>query len=296
MSPPQAAAPYRRRYLWRWLGGAAALIGLAVLAYAAVLWCFQARFIYVPQATPPAEAAVALAMGAERLVFPIAGVSQVAWLLPPRPEAPRVLWVLCIGHGGCATMWLQQSSFLVPSLWRRTGAAFVAIDNPGSGENPGSPSPATILAMSQAAQAAALARLGWKRSEVKLAVLGMSLGTGPAAQHAAAEATDRLVLISPYTALIDLAQRTQPWPFWHLLHHRFDVRAGVRAVAARPGGMIQIYHGDADQTIPIAMARELAALAPDAVRLREVPGAGHGDVLTRVLSQAIDDLAAPFPP
>jgi len=274
----------------RVLLGCVALFTLLIVSYAAVILWAQGSLIYVPLRTTPALAAAARSNGAERLEFNVKGHVYSAWWIPPTVGAPRTLWVACIGNGGCAASWFEQPGFLLPTLHRASGAAILAVDYPGFGENSGSPDPVSILALSRAAQAAVLARLGWKRAEVRIAALGLSLGSGIASQHAVAEGLDRLVLLAPYTSLLDLAKAQQPWPFWHLLRHRFDNRAAIQTLASRPGALVVIYHGTDDRTIPVTHGRALAEIAPGVVRLHELAGAGHADVITHALPMAVHEM------
>lgn len=269
------------------------LVVTLAATYGGWLYAQQEALIYGQRATSSAETAAATAVGAELLRFPVVDLQQAAWLLPPGPDlsSPQ-LWIMCIGQGGVGAQWLREPGYLVPSLHRATGAAFLLIDYPGSGEAVGTPSPTGILQLTRAAQAAALAQLGWKRATTRIGVVGMSLGTGIAAQHAAAEHCERLVLISPYTTLLEVVQQRQPWPIWHLLRHRYDTRVALDALATVPQAQVLMYHGVDDQAIPIQMARELAQTHPALVRLVEVPGAGHGDVLDAVLPQAIAAMSA----
>jgi uncharacterized protein len=298
MSPRQVraqpAAPVSPWRTLRWLAGSTILLVVIIaLSYGVWLYQQQEALIYGPRPTSAAETAAATASGAKILSFEVGGQRQAAWLLPPGPEltAPR-LWIMCIGQGGVGAQWLREPGYLVPSLHRATGAAFLLIDYPGSGEATGTPSPQAVLDLTRAAQTAALDCLGWKRATTRIGVVGMSLGTGIAAQHAAAEHCERLVLISPYTTLLEVVQQRQPWPLWHLLRHRYDTRAALHLVAQVPQAEVLIYHGVEDQAIPVAMARDLARAHPTCVQLVEVPGAGHGDVLDAVLPQAITALTA----
>jgi hypothetical protein len=48
---------------------------------------------------------------------------------------------------------------------------------------------------------------------------------------------------------------------------------------AKRGARVSVFHGVDDEVIPIEMSRELAGSHPDAVKLIEVPDAGHNDIL-----------------
>ena len=268
-----------------------ALVG----AYAFRLWLIQGSLIYVPQRTTVALATAASAQGAKRLNFTAAQQQQIAWLLPPTSTAPAVLWIACIGNGGCAARWFEQPDFLLPTLHRTTGAAILAIDYPSFGECPGEPNPSSILTLSRAAQEAALSELGWTRAATRIGIIGMSLGTGIASQHAVAEGLDRLVLISPYTSLLDLALQSQPWPFPYLLSHRYDNRAALQHLANNPVAKVLIYHGDADLTIPVEHAGSLAAAFPQLIDYHELPGVRHDNVLTGIVPQVVADIQRMMP-
>jgi len=60
-----------------------------------------------------------------------------------------------------------------------------------------------------------------------------------------------------------------------LLRHDYDNRAALASLAARPGARVTIFHGTADELIPIEMARELHERHAATVRLIELPGADH---------------------
>ena len=77
--------------------------------------------------------------------------------------------------------------------------------------------------------------------------------------------------------MTDMARLAVGWPLCHLNRHRYDNRRVLPVVAAR-GARVWIVHGVEDEIIPIRMARELAGLAPDSVRLTEVPGGRHNDL------------------
>ncbi len=264
-------------------------------AYAFRLWLIQGSLIYVPQRTTVALAAAASAQGAKRLSFTVAQQQQIAWLLPPTSAAPAVLWIACIGNGGCAARWFEQPDFLLPTLHRTTGAAILAIDYPSFGECSGEPNPSSILTLSRAAQAATLSELGWTRATTRIGIIGMSLGTGIASQHAVAERLDRLVLISPYTSLLDLALQSQPWPFPYLLNHRYDNRAALQHLVNNPVAKVIIYHGDSDLTIPVEHARSLAAAFPQLIDYHELPGIRHDNVLTGIVPQVVADIQRMMP-
>jgi pimeloyl-ACP methyl ester carboxylesterase len=100
---------------------------------------------------------------------------------------------------------------------------------------------------------------------------GWSLGTGTATELAARGEGSRLILISPYTSMTEMAGRTVPFlPVSWLVRDRFNTASKAPHVSVPTF----IVHGEADPVIPVAMGRQLGALFPASTTLF-VPGAGH---------------------
>lgn len=254
------------------------LAGLAAIAIAVAQ---QARWIYYPRPYPPGTLA-ALPAGCEALPFRTGAGAQVAfWARPASGGEPRRIWLLCGGQGNLALEWLP--------LLGEAGdpdAGFLLLDYPGFGLCEGSSTPARILAASDAAVDALAARLGWERARVDgmLGACGYSLGTGVAAQYAAARPVRRLVLAAPYTSLADMADLMFFPPCGAVLWHRFDTRARLAEIAARaPRPPILLLHGADDATIPAAMSRRMAAELPGAVAARILPGLDHDTIVVEAM-------------
>jgi pimeloyl-ACP methyl ester carboxylesterase len=88
----------------------------------------------------------------------------------------------------------------------------------------------------------------------------------------------RMVLVAPFTSLLDMARRSVGGPLSHSRSDRYDNRASLRAVRAHGLPPLAILRGQNDRLIPNSMGAELAALAPGS-RFELVPGADHGDVI-----------------
>ncbi len=120
---------------------------------------------------------------------------------------------------------------------------------------------------------------------------GQSLGTGVAAEMARRGHAARLVLISPFTSMMDMAKQVFPWlPAQQLVRDRYDTAAKARALTL-PALVI---HGTDDEVIPASMGQRIAELLPHA-QLLLIPGGRHNDLFVlyeeRMLS-AIDAFAA----
>jgi hypothetical protein len=99
---------------------------------------------------------------------------------------------------------------------------------------------------------------------------------------------ERMILVAPFTSMLDMARRSVGCPLCHLLSHRYDNRASLRAIRARGLPELTILHGQNDHFIPSTMGAELAALAPGS-QFELVPAADHGDVIV-VAQERLRDL------
>jgi pimeloyl-ACP methyl ester carboxylesterase len=108
----------------------------------------------------------------------------------------------------------------------------------------------------------------------RVALLGISLGTGVAAEMAARGRAGSLILVTPYTSITAMARGALPFlPGGWLCPDEFDT------LSKCPGLHVPtlVVHGDQDEVIPFAMGQQLAASIPGA-KLRVVHGGHHNDL------------------
>jgi uncharacterized protein len=87
----------------------------------------------------------------------------------------------------------------------------------------------------------------------------------------------RLILVSPYTSMGDMAAAVFPLlPGRLLVRDRFDSLSKVAELKLPT----LVVHGDRDEVVPASQGRALARAIPGA-ELVDVPHAGHNDVLER---------------
>lgn len=109
--------------------------------------------------------------------------------------------------------------------------------------------------------------------EGRLVLVGRSLGSGVAVDLAARGVGRGLVLVSPYTSMVDMG-RAYVGPLAPLLvPDRFDSEAKAASVRV-PAAVI---HGTADDLVPFAMAEALVRRLPRG-RLVPIEGAGHVEI------------------
>jgi alpha-beta hydrolase superfamily lysophospholipase len=172
------------------------------------------------------------------------------------------------------------------SLLRTLGVGVLAVEYPGYGVAGGTPS-------EQGSYAAAESALSWLRTErgvddARVMLLGQSLGSGVATEMARRGHGARLVLISPFTSIAEMARRLFPFfPAW-FLRHRFDTLSKAPSISLP----VLILHGTEDEVVPFSMGEHLARAFPQA-RLVAIPGGQHNDLLT-VHAIPVRDALSPF--
>ena len=172
------------------------------------------------------------------------------------------------------------------SLLRTLGVGVLAVEYPGDGIAGGTPS-------EQGAYEAAETALRWLRSEQGIdrdhvVLLGQSLGTGVATEMARRGAGARLILISPFTSVPDMARRRIPFFPASFVRHRFENKEKAAGINLP----VLIIHGTEDEVVPFSMGERLASLFPHA-QLAPVQGGQHNDLLT-VHALAVRDALMPF--
>jgi pimeloyl-ACP methyl ester carboxylesterase len=260
-------------------------LGILAAAYAGAVGlgiAFERRLMF-PAPTQPVEPD---ARGGQLLRFPGAGGRTVHALYAPAPPGGPTI-VHFHGNGEMLSHMVGLSVAL-----RAKGLGFFAPEYPGYGlSRAGSVSEQAIY---EDAEAALVHLRDVERVPGDQVVLeGQSLGTGVAIEMAIRGHGSRLILISPYTSMPDMARRLVPLlPAGLVVRDRFD----NAAKAARVTLPALVIHGRDDRLIPVSMGETLARLLPHAV-LEVLPGAHHNDVWTaaRSLPARIAEFASATP-
>jgi len=237
----------------------------------------QSRLIYYPRQYAEEDMAALRKAGGRQLDYRTNQGKQAAFYIPPTGDTedqPHRVWLCFAGNGSLALDWL----FALDGWDRSCG--YLLIDYPQYGCCEGKPTPSRIRDSSVAAveRLAEEMKVSVDNLKPKLSVIGHSIGCAAALMAAHDLDVKRAVLISPFTTMTDMGRRVLGWPLCYLNLHRFDNRVHLAAIMKK-GAQVTIFHGSDDDNIPISMSRELAAAHPETVKLIEVSGAGHNDII-----------------
>jgi len=163
------------------------------------------------------------------------------------------------------------------------GLGFFAMEYPGYGIAEGAPSEPTNYAAAEASIQHLQARHGVTRD--KLVLQGQSLGTGVAVEMARRGHGARLILLSPYTSMVDMGKLTLPVFPGDLIHDRYLNLEKAPAVS-QPTLVI---HGTHDEVIPVSMGVRVADALPHA-ELRLVDAGRHNDLFVASGRQVLDTI------
>jgi hypothetical protein len=147
------------------------------------------------------------------------------------------------------------------------------LEYPGFGSRPGEPSEAALVA----AASQALGHLLEEDPSRPVYVVGESLGTGVASQIAAAnpEAVPAVLLITPFTNVVDVGARTAPrFLVRMVLRDRYDNEQAL----ARYNGRVGVLLAGQDRVVPTDLGRDLYEGYRGPKRLWIQEEAGHNNL------------------
>jgi len=176
---------------------------------------------------------------------------------------PKRIWLMCHGNGGQAA----HRHFMRKNL--PADESLYILEYPGYGQRPGKPSMKSI----NAAAVEAFTGLRKQFPDLPVAVIGESLGSGPASYLCSLDdSPTRLVLIVPYDKLVNVAkEHVRFLPVGMLMRDKWDNGKSLAAYKKR----IDIFAATNDTVIPIHHAKSLAASLPHA-HFHEM-NCGHND-------------------
>lgn len=243
------------RLFRRLLAWALVLALLAYLALAAFLHYNQRRLIYFPART-------VTDLRPDKL-FQVGDLALRAWVVNPGQRDA----VLYFGGNGEAVE--RNSEFFRANL---PGHTVYLVAYRGYGGNAGVPTESGLYAdaLEEFDQIAA--------AHGSVALVGRSLGTGVATYVASKRPVERLVLVTPYDSLQNVAQENYPWmPIGLLLDDKFESWRRAPALTMP----VTLLVAARDRLIPPAHAEALATRFPQRPTVVMIAGAGHNDISTK---------------
>ncbi len=183
----------------------------------------------------------------------------------------------------------EELGDLVPLAWafRRAGLGFYAVEYPGYGLAK-KDEPSESLLYTDAESALWHLHNGLEVPTEEVVLQGQSLGSGVATEMAKRGHGARLILISPFTSVPDVAARSFPiLPVRMLLKDEF---ANLKK-AADITLPVLVVHGTKDEIIPVDMGEALAKAFPNAT-LFLAEGANHNDLFVQDGRRVVDRIAA----
>lgn len=197
-----------------------------------------------------------------------AGKSEV-----PSAEIPKKPLLICFGGN-------TQSSAGVMLRWKKREVwkyfddyTVLMIDYPGYGRSDGRPGDKAILRMAEAAYEYGASLRNVDKS--RIAVMGYSLGTGPATYVASRYPVCGLILIAPYDRLLNVYNQFVDifhGPLALLARSNFNSIDYAREVAVSP----LVIASTGDEIIPYEFSENLAAAFPLPAQLITVDGTEGG--------------------
>jgi fermentation-respiration switch protein FrsA (DUF1100 family) len=254
---------------------------VAAVGYAAVctgVYVTQRSLVFPKLADHVSAAAAGFAEAQEVVLQTDDGESLVAWYVPPK--AGKHLFIYFHGNGDTLNWRVGRDRGLVAD-----GDGLLAVSYRGYEGSTGSPSEDGLHLDADAAYAFATSKV----SPDQIVVWGHSLGSGVAVRLASEKKIAALVLEAPYTSVADVAAMN----FWFLpvrllLKDQFHSDWRIGKVTAP----VLVFHGDKDDTIPIAFGQRLYSLVKSPKCFVHFADGGHGDLDDQTLIARVRDFIA----
>lgn len=243
----------------------AKLIGLTFIGCYSLL-CASVRF-FESALLFPAPKSVGFISKAK--VIRVPSGTPMLWVPPPPGGA-----VLVFFHGNADQ--IANAEFLA-NAFAEYHFGFAAVEYPGYPNAPGEPSEAAMVEAGERALEHLSGPMGIAKD--RLVLFGQSLGTGIAVQLAAKGWGRALVLVTPYTSIVDVAHDAIPYvPMRLLLRNAFDSEALAPSIK-QP---VMIVHGDRDEVVPYEQGQALGQRFVPPALFVTVPDATHNEALDRL--------------
>jgi pimeloyl-ACP methyl ester carboxylesterase len=123
-------------------------------------------------------------------------------------------------------------------------------------------------------------------AEEKIVLVGYSLGSGMATWLASNNHPQQLLLLAPYTSMVDLKNRMVPFVPDFVLKYPLKSEDYLRRVDVP----VTMFHGTSDEVIPFESSEKLQALNPDLFHLISMHEGHRGVIFSPVFRQKVGEL------
>lgn len=227
---------------------------------------FQSQLIFPTHAVPPTGPWPA---GAERLALSTPDGHELAGIHIPA-DVPAKRPTLLLGFGGNAWNGQDVAEYLHELF---PGEEVVVFHYRGYAPSTGSPSAQALIADAPLIYDLAVERL----KPARVIAVGFSIGSGIAAQLAAARKLDGLILVTPFDSLKAVAQAMYPWlPIGPFFEHEIDAASALERLRMP----VAIIAAERDEIVPAERTDALRRRVPKLVFDRTIR-AGHNDIYAR---------------
>ena len=228
------------------------------------LWAFQRELLYHP-GEDPGEAPEGWR---DLIVVTEDGIKLKAWFKESKSKKSDFCVLYLHGNAG------NREEFLVDAaLFERFDVPILMIDWRGFGGSEGSPTEKGLYLDAEAGLNALTKATGMDVTRV--VVCGRSLGTGPSVYLASKYNIKAVILISPYTSIVDVGQRLYPYaPVSLLCKDRFN----VIKIAHKVKCPVLVIVGTKDRLVPMDLSLKLASRFKNH-RILKIEGADHNDIV-----------------
>jgi alpha-beta hydrolase superfamily lysophospholipase len=238
-----------------------------VLLLLTVLWGFQRKLIYLPDAELVPSAAAVIPGAQDVRLQTDDGIQLGGWLVPAAEPDRGIAVLVANGNGGNRTGRAPLARALAAE-----GLTVLLFDYRGYGGNDGGPSERGLARDVRAAQRYLTEEVAVPPS--RILYYGESLGAAVVTELATEIAPGGLVLRSPFVDLASVGRIHYPFlPVGLLLRDDYPLAEQIARVKAP----VAVVYGAEDSIVPPAQSRAVAEAAPTLAELVEVPGADHND-------------------
>lgn len=210
------------------------------------------------------------------------GVDLEGWYVPPERVDDKIIVFF---HGNGQNMW---SSYSGVSRLLEHGYGLLMVEYRGYAGHDGEFTEQGVYKDSRAF-------INWllhsqKIETSKIILYGESLGSAAAVQMASEYGGNALVLLAPFSSILEIASRQYPFiPVKYLLKDRYMNIDKIDAINNTP---LLILHGKKDQTIPLSSAKRLFEQAKEPKKFITFPQANHSNLYDFGASQHVLDFLA----